>query len=146
MDPITIFQIVGAAISMGDLVLKCLAKLSALKAKYRNVSLNISTIIGQLYMVQAAINELETWNKSGYGRDPRYQQLASQISNSLDCFSTLMLRLEQHLGRFDTERPEEMTTKDKTIFLWDEKETIEFSTLLDRQVNALNLLLQAIQW
>ena len=97
-------------------------------------------------MVQAAINELETWNKSGYGRDPRYQQLASQISNSLDCFSTLMLRLEQHLGRFDTERPEEMTAKDKTIFLWDEKETIEFSTLLDRQVNALNLLLQAIQW
>lgn len=146
MDPATIFQTVGAAVSMGDLVLKCFTKLSNLKAKYRNVSLHISTIIGQLYMIQAALNQLETWNKSGYSQDPRYQELASQINNSLDCFSTLMLRLEEQLSRFDTESPQNITAKSKVIFLWNEKETSEYSTLLDRQVNALHLLLQAIQW
>ncbi|KAI0146143.1 G-alpha-domain-containing protein [Xylariaceae sp. FL1272] len=143
MDPVSLLQVVGAAVSLGDLVVKCIAGLSSLKAKYHDAPLVVSTMIGQLYMVKAALDQLSAWKNPDLGRDPRYCQLALQIGNSLDCFGLLILALEQKLDNF--QRPRHMTPAMRVSFLWSERETTEYSTLLDRQVNALNLLLQAIQ-
>ena len=40
MDPATIFQIVGTVVSLGDVVIKCIARLSTLKAQVRTRSPN----------------------------------------------------------------------------------------------------------
>ncbi|KAI8946034.1 G-protein alpha subunit-domain-containing protein [Xylaria longipes] len=146
MDPVSIVQIIGTAVSLGDVVLKCISRLHSLKAKYHDAPLIISTITGQLHMVQAALDQLSIWNKPEYGRHPRYRQLALQIGNFLDCFSHLILTLEQRLDDFEPNGSSSITAKQKFVFLWGEKETFEYSSLLDRQVNALNLLLQAVQW
>ncbi|KAI0455352.1 G-alpha-domain-containing protein [Xylaria acuta] len=96
-------------------------------------------------MVQAALDQLKIWNKPEYSRDPRYRQLALQIGSFLDCFSLLILTLEGRLEDFERDGSNNITAQQKFIFLWGEKETSEYSSLLDRQVNALNLLLQAVQ-
>ncbi|KAI1277180.1 G-alpha-domain-containing protein [Xylaria sp. FL0933] len=140
MDPVSIVQIVGTAVSLGDVVIKCIVGLRSLKNKYHDAPLVVSTIIGQLYMVQSALDQLAIWNKPEHGRDPRYRQLAWQIDNALDCFSPLVTTLERRLSDVEL-----MTTTQRLAFLWGEKETSDFSILLDRQVNALNLLLQAVQ-
>ncbi|KAI0817940.1 G-alpha-domain-containing protein [Xylaria sp. FL0064] len=140
MDPVSIIQIVGTAVSLGDVVIKCIVGLRSLKNKYHDAPLVVSTIIGQLYMVQSALDQLAIWNKPEHGRDPRYRQLAWQIDNALDCFSPLVTTLERRLSDVEL-----MTTTQRLTFLWGEKETSDFSILLDRQVNALNLLLQAVQ-
>ncbi|KAI0537271.1 hypothetical protein GGR58DRAFT_354493 [Xylaria digitata] len=147
MDPGSIFQIVGTAVSLGDVVIKCIVGLKSLKSKYHDTPLVISTIIGQLYIVQSALDELAMWNKrdDGRERDPRYLDLASQIDNGLDCFSLLILTLEQRLNDFKLNGTKDMTTRQRLTFLWNEQETSDYSVLLDRQVNALNLLLQAVQ-
>ncbi|RYC55193.1 hypothetical protein CHU98_g11014, partial [Xylaria longipes] len=145
MDPVSIVQIIGTAVSLGDVVLKCISRLHSLKAKYHDAPLIISTITGQLHMVQAALDQLSIWNKPEYGRHPRYRQLALQIGNFLDCFSHLILTLEQRLDDFEPNGSSSITAKQEFVFLWGEKETFEYSSLLDRQVNALNLLLQAVQ-
>ncbi|KAI1742300.1 hypothetical protein F4680DRAFT_45982 [Xylaria scruposa] len=145
MDPASIVQIIGTAVSLGDVVLKCISRLHSLKAKYHDAPLIICTITGQLYMVQAALDQLRIWNKPEYGRDPRYRQLALQIGCFLECFSALILTLEQRLEDFEPNSSKSIPRKQKFIFLWGEKETSEYSCLLDRQVNALNLLLQAVQ-
>ncbi|KAI0444139.1 G-protein alpha subunit-domain-containing protein [Xylaria telfairii] len=145
MDPASIVQIVGTALSLGDVVIKCLAGLRSLKNKYHDAPLFISTIIGQLYMVQSALDQLAIWSKPEHGRDPRYRQLAYQIDNALDCFSLLVTTLERRLDDFRLISSNDMTTAQRLTFLWGEKETSDFSLLLDRQVNALNLLLQAVQ-
>ncbi|KAI1356966.1 G-alpha-domain-containing protein [Xylaria sp. FL0043] len=140
MDPVSIVQIVGTAVSLGDVVIKCIVGLRSLKNKYHDAPLVVSTIIGQLYMVQSALDQLAIWNKPEHGRDPRYRQLAWQIDSALDCFSPLVTTLERRLSDVEL-----MTTTQRLTFLWGEKETSDFSILLDRQVNALNLLLQAVQ-
>ncbi|KAJ2979931.1 hypothetical protein NUW58_g7079 [Xylaria curta] len=145
MDPVTIVQIVGTAVSFGDVVIKCIAGLRLLKTKYHDAPLVISTIIGQLYMVQSALDQLARWNKPEHAYDPRYRQLAGQIDNALDCFSLLITALEQQLQDFELASGNNMTTKQRLTFLWSEKGISDFSVLLDRQVNALNLLLQAVQ-
>ncbi|KAI0553052.1 hypothetical protein F4679DRAFT_33568 [Xylaria curta] len=145
MDPASIVQIIGTAVSLGDVVLKCISRLHSLKAKYHDAPLIICTITGQLYMVQAALDQLRIWSKPEYGRNPRYRQLALQIGCFLECFSALILTLEQRLEDFEPNSSKSIPRKQKFIFLWGEKETSEYSCLLDRQVNALNLLLQAVQ-
>lgn len=146
MDPVTIVQIVRTAVSLSDVVIKCIVGLRELKRKYYNAPLVVSTIIGQLDMAKAALDQLAKWNKPERDRDPRFQQLALQIDSSIDCFSPLVTSLEQRLKDFELTSKENLSTTQRLTFLWDEREISEFSVLLDRQVNAFNLLLQAINW
>lgn len=146
MDPVTLVQIIGSVVSLGDVVLKCIVGLRSLKNKYHDAPLVISTLIGQLYMVQSALDQLERWNQPEHECDPRYQQLAWQVDNALGCFGVLVTSLERRLTDFELTSVYNMTATERLTFLWGEKETSDFSVLLDRQVNALNLLLQAVQW
>jgi hypothetical protein len=146
MDPVTIFQIVGTAVSLGDIVVKCITRLSSLKSKYHDAPIHISTMIGQLYIVQTALDQLSVWNRAENDRNPRFQQLATQIGDSVDSFGVLILALQRHLDQFESPDSSGMVAKSRFQFLWSEKEISEYSILLDRQVSALSLLLQAIQW
>jgi len=146
MDPFSIFHVVGTAVSLSDVVIKSLVKLNSIRTTYHKCPLLVSTMIGQLYIVQSALDRLSVWNKPQQDRDPRYQQLGLQIGNSLDSFSTLILALQQQLDRFEATEPVEMGVKKKLRFLWNEHDMSEYSILLDRQVNALTLLLQALEW
>lgn len=140
------FQVVGTALSVGDIVVRCIASLSSLKSKYHNAPIIVSAMIGQLYMVQSALDQLSVLKSPELRRTPRYKELASQVHHALDSFGPLMKALEEVLDRLDKDAPLEMTTKSRITFLWSEKDMNNFSMFLDRQVNAFNLLLQAIQW
>jgi hypothetical protein len=143
MDPLSIVSIVGTAVSLGDVIIKCITGLSSLKTKYHDAPLVVSTIIGQLYMVQAALSQLSTWNKPEYAHDPRYQQLAAQIDKSLDSFGPLILALRDRMDHLESAA---LTAQVRLAFIWSENDMTGYSILLDRQVNALSLLLQAVQW
>ncbi|KAK8135945.1 hypothetical protein PG984_003885 [Apiospora sp. TS-2023a] len=145
MDPFTIIQVVGTVVSLTDVVIKSITKLNSIKARYHNCPLLVVTMIGQLCTVQSALGRLADWNSPERTRDPRYQQLGLQIGNSLDNFSPLILALQQQLDRFEGTAPMQMGAKQKLKFLWSEKDMSEYSILLDRQVNALNLLLHALE-
>ncbi|KAI1359072.1 G-protein alpha subunit-domain-containing protein [Xylaria arbuscula] len=141
MDPATVFQIVGTVVSLGDVVIKCIARLSTLKAQFHDAPIIVTSMIGQLHMVKIAQDQLSTASTN----DPRYYQLAAHIGNALDSFSLILLTLSQQLDRYEGIRAEQMPTKTRLGFLNGEREMTNLSILLDRQVNALNLLLQAIQ-
>ncbi|CAI6338356.1 unnamed protein product [Periconia digitata] len=113
--------------------------------KYDGAPIHVSTLIGQLFIIQTALDKLSDWNQARETRHPRYQQLAAQVGNALDCFGTLISTLQKQLDQFETSNSVEMPTKNKIKFIWSEKEIANYSTLLDRQVNALTLLLQAVQ-
>ncbi|KAJ2985846.1 hypothetical protein NUW58_g5317 [Xylaria curta] len=145
MDPVTIVQVVGTVVSLGDVVVRCIAGLSALKAQFHDAPLILTSMIGQLHMVKIAQSQLSPLNSSRFGHDPRYKHLAGQMGNALDGFGPILLALGQQLDRYEGISADGMTAKRRMGFLQGEREMTNLSILLDRQVNALNLLLQAIQ-
>ncbi|KAI8951236.1 G-protein alpha subunit-domain-containing protein [Xylaria longipes] len=145
MDPATIFQIVGTVVSLGDVVIKCITRLSALKAQFHDAPIIVTSMIGQLHMVKIAQDQLSPLNSPRFGHGPRYHQLAGQIGNALDSFGPILFALSQQLDRYEGVGSDRMTAKSRMGFLHGEREMTNLSILLDRQVNALNLLLQAIQ-
>ncbi|KAI0104696.1 hypothetical protein GGR51DRAFT_572650 [Nemania sp. FL0031] len=145
MDPGTIFQIVGTVVALGEAVIKCINRLSALKAQFHNAPIIVTSMIGQLYMVKIAQDQLSPLISPNFHKDPRYRQLAGQIGNGFDSFGPILLALSQQLDQYESISAGRMTARNRMGFLYSEKEMTDLSILLDRQVNALNLLLQAIQ-
>ncbi|KAI0448645.1 G-protein alpha subunit-domain-containing protein [Xylaria acuta] len=96
-------------------------------------------------MVKIAQDQLSPLNSPNFSHDPRYRQLAGQIGNALDNFGPILLALGQQLDRYEGVGSDRMTARSRMGFLNGEREMTNLSILLDRQVNALNLLLQATQ-
>ncbi|VUC36686.1 unnamed protein product [Clonostachys rosea] len=147
MDPITIVGLIGSVVSIGDVVAKSIRKLSELRSRYHNAPFQITTLVGQLYIIQAAVGQLMQWKSSAFLNESRYLELASQIEASLDSFCPLILALEQYLDKFDAvSDSDSLHMQDRLEFMWNEKDIDVYLNMVDRQVNALNLFLQAIQW
>lgn len=137
MGEATLLQIVDMVVSPSDVVVNCIARLGTLKAQP-------TEMIEQLHMVKIALNQLSTMKSSNINQDMRYQQLAVQIGNAFDSFRPIVLALSQQLERSET--TETATTQDKPGFMNSERVLTTLSILLGRQLNALNLILQTIQW
>ncbi|ETS78455.1 hypothetical protein PFICI_10517 [Pestalotiopsis fici W106-1] len=145
MDPATIFQVIGTALSLGDVVVKSIMKLSSIKGRYQGAPMVLSTMIGQLYIVKSALDRLGDFSRPEHSQHPRHQQLSQQVGSALDSFGLLILALEERLSQFEATELTDMRVKDRLALLWNEKDMLDYSMLLDRQVNALTLLLQAMQ-
>ena len=151
MDPASIIGIVGSVVGIADVVTRSIRSLNSLKTKYRDAPALVSTLIGQLYTTQVALEQLSIW-AGDYSGIPtsveaeRYAQLAAQVGNALDCFSPLILSLQQHLNKLESLDAIQFGFQKKVSFLWKERDLNDYLALLDRQVNALTLLLEAIQW
>jgi hypothetical protein len=146
MDPVSILGLVGTALSVAKAVTQTISQLSELRSRYRNVPMHLTTLLGQLYMVRAALDQISSWSSQDLWSNPRYQELAEQIDTSLDCFRPLILTLQQHLDELALPQDLDLSARNKLTFLWNEADLLRFLSLLDCQVNALNLFLQAVQW
>ncbi|KAF2233885.1 hypothetical protein EV356DRAFT_191666 [Viridothelium virens] len=146
MDPASIVGIIGSVVGIADVVTRSIKRLSTLKTKYRDSPFLVSNLIGQLCTIQVALDQLSSWTHRDLLSDPRYAILAGHVDNSLSCFGPLMMSLQEHLDKLDTSGDDHMGLTKKISFLWTEKDLVDYVTLLNHQVNALTLLLQAIQW
>ena len=146
MDPVSIVGIIGSVVGIADVVTRSIQRLSTLKTKFRDVPFLISTLTGQLCTVQAALDQLSGWAKRDLTIDARYRKLATQVGDALDCFDPLIKALESRLDRIEGIGEGQVDLSKRVSFLWSERELVDYLLLLDRQVNALTLLLQALQW
>lgn len=146
MDPASIVGIIGSVVGIADVVGTSIRRLNSLRLKYREVPFRISSLIGQLYTIQVAVDHLSLWTQQDLTSDSRFIDLAFQVSNSLDNIGPLVMYLNEDLNKLEALKEGEMSSSKKISFLWSEKDLAEYTVLLNNQVNALTLLLQAVQW
>ncbi|KAE8421413.1 G-protein alpha subunit-domain-containing protein [Aspergillus pseudocaelatus] len=133
MDPLSIVGAVGSILGIIDLATRSIKALTDLQGRYTSIGLRARVLIGQLSTLNAALGQIKQildllGPGSPIGED-------SQISAILSVLDQRLSRMQQgHL-----------TMREKTGILWHEKETTDFQSLLNNQVNALNLLLTALQ-
>ncbi|KAF2234226.1 hypothetical protein EV356DRAFT_502558 [Viridothelium virens] len=150
MDPASIVGIVSSVVGIADVVTRSIRSLNSLKTKYRDTPLIVSTLIGQLFTTQVALQQLSSWaedypRKSAGSEGGRYPELVAQVGSALDCFGPLVVSLQRDLDQFEGSNKTSMSFTRRMSFLWNERDLNDYLGLLDRQVNALTLLLQAIQ-
>ena len=145
MEPASIAGIVGTALAIAEVVAKTVSKLSSLRTKYRDADLSVSTLIGQLYTIDGALQQLGSWASSGNSQGPQIEQLASHLEVALDTCRKLICWLDERVNQLNRTGEGELSVRGKTLYLWSERDMNDYLIRLNIQVNVLNLLLHTIQ-
>jgi hypothetical protein len=150
MDPVSAIGLAGALISIGDILTRSIRRLIGLQSKYRSSSLVVTLLIGQLTTLKAALNQTTELVEGSLINVSLHEQLVGDLQVSLDSCHVLVHVLEERIQGLESEHDQSdgtgLTTKGKAKFLLEESALSEFNNYLSSQVNALNLLLTALNW
>lgn len=145
MDPISAISFVSAIAGIVDLIAKGVLSLSGLQSRYRIADLKVSLLIGQLSTLKAALTQIG-YLVEDVSQAPRDGQLVDDLSISLSCLETIIGALDNRLCQLTQNAEEGLSNWAKVNFVWDEQTMHDYLSLLGHQVNALGLLLSALQW
>ena len=146
MDPITGVGLVGAALGVADVVTKTLKSLVDLQTRYRNADLTVSLVIGQLSTIKAALDEISIWVRTSLAALPQHQQLVQDLGTSLEGCRLVIKIIDGRLEHLNRNTEHSLSTAGKVTYLWEEHDMNLYSNHLNNQINALHLLLTALQW
>ena len=146
MEAIALVGLVGSVASIGDVVSKVIRMLCHLQTKYKNANLTVSSVIGQLSILNAALNQISEWISTSLSNIPRKEQLIEDLTVALDGCRVLILVLDVQFSNLDKENDGRLSTTGKAVFLWREGDLKEYLIHLGNQIAALHLLLTALQW
>ncbi|RDW92986.1 guanine nucleotide-binding protein subunit alpha [Aspergillus mulundensis] len=146
MDPISILGAVGSILGIMDVVTRSIKTLNDFQGRYATVSFRTRIVIGHLSTLNAALGQIKELlpligANQPTGDDP---QISTDVAISLGCCEEIMQFIDQRLAQVRM-RQDEPSMLDKMGILWNESETVEFQALLNNQVNAMTLLLSALQ-
>jgi len=146
MDPISVFGLVSSLITIADVIKESLIRLRILQLNYKNASLVVSLLIGQLNTLKAALDQITGWVSKSLINIPKHQQLVNDLDISVESCKVLVLFLDERIAQLTWNDEDTLDVKGKIVFLWEQLGLDEFTTHLNNQTNALNLLLTALNW
>ena len=146
MDPVSAIGLAGSVLSIIDVLGRSLSSLLDLQARYNRANLTLSLLIGQLSTLKAALNQISEWIDKSLDTIPAHQQLVIDLTTSLECCKVLILIMNDRMGIPESNHGSALTSMGKVQFLWEKQELNEYINLLSNQINALNLLLTALNW
>ena len=146
MDPVSAIGLVGAIIGVVDVISRNISSLIDLQSRYKSADLKVGLLIGQLSTLKAALKHIIELVNTSLVAIPQHQQLVHDLKTSLDCCEVVVLLLDERLCYLRRSEDSGLSALSKAQFVWDEKSMTDYLNLLNNQINALNLLLTAIQW
>ncbi|TGO49891.1 hypothetical protein BOTNAR_0413g00030 [Botryotinia narcissicola] len=144
MDPVSIFGFTGSVLTTGKVVTSLITSLVTLKSKYKTAGLMGSLLIGHLTTIKVALDEVSYWIATTLQGVEKTEQLIINIESSLESCHVFLLMLEDHITR-QHRNGIDRQLKGKPRFIWNESKIKELNNYLDSQVNALHLLITAVQ-
>ncbi|KAK3997782.1 hypothetical protein QBC44DRAFT_45574 [Cladorrhinum sp. PSN332] len=144
MDPASITGLVASCFSLLATTAKTLKGLHDLKSKYAEVETDVSHILARISTIQTSVQVLQRWIDTGPAALHSNDQLRTTIDQALDDCVVVVSAIEKHLGRIKYSAGL-MPASGKIRHLWNEDEVAKNERGLGYQVQALTLLLQAIQ-
>lgn len=145
MDPISAISFVSAIAGLVDLIAKGVLSLPDLQSRYRTADIKVSLLIGQLSTLKAALIQVGLLVED-LSQAPRDIQLVSALSTSLSSLETIIGALDHRLSQLQRHTEDGLSNWGRVNYVWDEQTMRDYLSLLDHQVNALGLLLSALQW
>ncbi|TGO22441.1 hypothetical protein BPAE_0168g00120 [Botrytis paeoniae] len=146
MDPVSVIGLTGSLLSIGKIITKSIRSLTTLQSKYKDASLMVSLLIGQLTTIRAALSEVSDWITTSLRGIVEHEQLVDDLKVSLGSILMLISILDDRISQLDRNDLGDLNLRGKIKFLWDENEMGELDSYLNSQINALTLLLSSIQW
>ncbi|ETI25308.1 hypothetical protein G647_02080 [Cladophialophora carrionii CBS 160.54] len=116
-----------------------------MRQRFKESNLTIETLSGQLITVRAALSQINLLIVESLSRDEQHYQLTLDLSAAIGCCNLLLRLLDEQLAKLQYNDTDEVTFLSKVNLMLESKGTEDCLTRLDRQINALNLLVTAFK-
>ena len=144
MDPVTIVSITATACGIVDQLGKILVSLVQLSKKFNLVNSKISSLVGYIGCLKAAILQISKIVEGLQERD-QYRELVETLGTTLECTKFSISFLDSKLGGLRLDQHGKMGVADKITTVFNSAEFNEYVNGLNSYVHALNLLLNTLQ-
>lgn len=144
MDPVSAIGLVGSVVGIVDVITKSVAYLSGLQSSYKIVDLKVRLLVGQLSTLKAALDQVVDLINAKPDI-PRDKKLVNDLSVALACVEAVIFAVDERLSDLQRTQNQDLKILSKVGFIWDEQTINDYLSLLNNQVNALNLFLTALQ-
>ena len=141
-DPVTIIGTAGAAANVLSTLTSTIETFHKLCLEWRNADFTFLNLIAQLTALRAAVNKIQDWILAETEAHP---QLNMDLDLSLYCCYTLIDKMNSKISGLCAD-DRRMSLASKLKLLFDGKSMDSMQKMIERQTNALTLLLAAYSW
>jgi hypothetical protein len=143
MDPASVVGLVGAVLGIADVVAKSVRTLLDMQSKFMTADVRVSTLIGQLSTLKAALGHIADMMSEEMSA-AQYGQFFSDLDTALQGCEAMITALDTRLSALER-NVDRLSISAKVQTIWDDSTLNEYLGILNNQIQALNLLLTALQ-
>lgn len=146
MDPLTIIGGVGAAAGIIATITKTVKGLSDLQSKYSEAETSVRQLIRQLTAIKASLIQIRDWTELNLHGSPREKELVDAFQIALEGCQEAMEKMADEVAKLVQDALAGDRRTMRARYVWNEESMKDHQDRLDSQVQALQLLLSAVQW
>lgn len=137
MDPVT------AIVGLMEGSTRVITSICVLRNKYKDADLLLRGLVVQLTTLRAALGEINHWVQENAGRG---SQVILELGESLTFCRLLIDKLENDVMELSNRSPLQPDVMARLKTCFSSGSIADIQVLLDRQTNAINLLLATYNW
>ena len=143
-DPLTAIGALASVASIIDVLGKSINTIRNLRSQYDDADLNLVNFVAQLTALRAALTKIKGWSEHEFN-DP-YHQLVMDLDASVDCCALLVRTLDDRLSALRRKNTGGLKSTAKMKLAIGAYDIENMQKMIQRQAEALNLLLTACNW
>jgi guanine nucleotide-binding protein G(i) subunit alpha len=148
-DPVSVIGAAGSILGILEVLCKSISTLHELHSRWKEAEFTFINLVSQLTALKAALYKLQEWIDSDIA--DLHHQLVIDLDVSITCCRMLVGKIDTHLSEMNqgavfpgARNTLGVESKIKLVFKSGELEDLQ--KMLERQTNALTLLLTACNW
>ncbi len=146
MDAITILGTAGAVVNIVDIINRSIKTLRDLHERWQDADFIAMNLITQLVALKAALSKISEWASLDLGYHPHHYQLVMDFRESIGCCKMLVKSMDDQLAKLQCGTNNKLDTESRLRIVFENRVCENFQMYIQRQTNALTLLLTACNW
>jgi guanine nucleotide-binding protein G(i) subunit alpha len=143
-DPLTIIGAAASVASIVELLGKTISALHTLHSRWKEADFTFSNLISQLTTLKVALSKLQEWMETDI--DEPHHQLVMDLEASVTYCRMLVRRIDTEVEDLQQNIGVGLDAQSKIKLLLKNGSLEELQKMVDRQANALTLLLTICNW
>jgi guanine nucleotide-binding protein G(i) subunit alpha len=143
-DPLTIIGAAASVVQIVEVLAKTLSRLSELNERWKQADYTFINLIVQLTALKAALNKLQEWMDADI--DETHHQLVMDLELSIKCCRMLIDKMDSEVSELHQSADNGLNSQGKIKLMIKNSKLEELQKMVERQTNALTLLLTVCNW
>ena len=143
-DIISIIGTAGAIANIIDVLAKTVSTLRDLHNQWKEADFTLFNLIAQLTALKAALNKIGEWMDTD-SVEPHHQ-LVMDLDISISCCRMLITKMNSQISKLHPSPGNTLNSQGKMKLMLKNGTLEELQKMVERQTNALTLLLTACNW